>query len=273
MADTMVDFVAYVARQLVDRSGRGAGRAHGARRRDRASPPRCERRYRKGDRPPGPRHPSAAHDRARERDEARRAPPARDRGVTPGNALPEARWVRVGRIGRSHGVNGAVVVEDASEDPERFANGARVYVDRQPATVVESKRASGRPVIRLDRPVSRGALLELPAEELPALPEGELYAFQLEGLDVEDRGGRAARQGRTGDAGRRERRARARHAAFCCRSSRTASEPSSSTPAGSWSPPVSCRARFGMKTRRRGAMGGCDARTQGACVSGGYVRD
>ena len=105
--------------------------------------------------------------------------------MTPGNALPEARWVRVGRIGRSHGVDGAVVVEDASEDPERFANGARVYVDRQPATVVESKRASGRPVIRLDRPVSRGALLELPAEELPALPEGELYAFQLEGLAVE----------------------------------------------------------------------------------------
>ena len=105
--------------------------------------------------------------------------------MTPGNELPEARWVRVGRVGRSHGVNGAVVVEDASEDPERFANGARVYVDRQPATVVESKRASGRPVIRLDRPVSRGALLELPAEELPALPEGELYAFQLEGLAVE----------------------------------------------------------------------------------------
>ena len=105
--------------------------------------------------------------------------------MTPGNALPEARWVRVGRIGRSHGVNGAVVVEDASEDPERFASGARVYVDRQPATVVESKRASGRPVIRLDRPVSRGALLELPVEELPALPEGELYAFQLEGLAVE----------------------------------------------------------------------------------------
>ena len=51
--------------------------------------------------------------------------------------------------------------------------------------MVESKRASGRPVIRLDRPVSRGALLELPAEELPALPEGELYAFQLEGLAVE----------------------------------------------------------------------------------------
>jgi ribosomal 30S subunit maturation factor RimM len=84
-----------------------------------------------------------------------------------------------------------VVVEEASDDPGRFAPGARVYVDRRPATVVESKRAAGRPVIRLDRPASRGAWLELPADELPALPEGELYAFELEGLDVVVEGGDA----------------------------------------------------------------------------------
>jgi 16S rRNA processing protein RimM len=97
--------------------------------------------------------------------------------------------VTVGRVGRPHGLDGAVTVEDSSDDPDRFAAGARVYVDREPATVLESKRASGRPVIRLDRPVSRGALLELPAEELPPLPEGELYAFQLEGLRVDVDGG------------------------------------------------------------------------------------
>jgi 16S rRNA processing protein RimM len=110
--------------------------------------------------------------------------------VTSGGPPGQRRWISVGRVGRAHGLAGHVVVEDASDDPVRFAPGARVYVDREPATVVESKRASGRPVVRLDRPVTRGALLELPAEELPELPEGELYAYQLEGLRVELEDGR-----------------------------------------------------------------------------------
>ena len=33
--------------------------------------------------------------------------------------------VAVGRVGKPHGIRGAFVVEDASEDPERFAVGAR----------------------------------------------------------------------------------------------------------------------------------------------------
>jgi ribosomal 30S subunit maturation factor RimM len=66
-----------------------------------------------------------------------------------------------------------------------------VYVGREPATVVESKRAGrGRLVVRLDRPVERGAALELPADELPAPEEGSFYAFQLVGLAVTEEGGR-----------------------------------------------------------------------------------
>jgi 16S rRNA processing protein RimM len=95
-------------------------------------------------------------------------------------------WVSVGRVGRSHGLGGGFVVEAASDDPSRFAPGALVYANREPTAVVESKTAGGRLVVRLDRPVERGALLELPAEQLPALPEGEYYAFQLVGLAVED---------------------------------------------------------------------------------------
>ena len=37
-------------------------------------------------------------------------------------------WVAVGRVGRPHGREGAFVVERASESPERFAVGARVYL-------------------------------------------------------------------------------------------------------------------------------------------------
>lgn len=100
-------------------------------------------------------------------------------------------WVSIGRVGRSHGLGGAFVVERASDDPARFAPGARIYVEREPAEVVESKRAGGRLVIRLDRPVARGVALELPVTELPDAEDDSYYVFQLVGLAVEEQGGGA----------------------------------------------------------------------------------
>jgi 16S rRNA processing protein RimM len=44
-------------------------------------------------------------------------------------------------------------------------------------------------VIRLDREVPRGAELAVPRGELPPTGEGEYYAFQLVGLEVEEEGG------------------------------------------------------------------------------------
>jgi 16S rRNA processing protein RimM len=98
--------------------------------------------------------------------------------------------VTVGRVGRPHGLAGAFVVEDASDDPERFSAGATVYVERDAATVVESKTAGGRVVVRLDRNVRRGAALELPESELPPAGEDAFYVYQLVGLTVEEEGGR-----------------------------------------------------------------------------------
>ena len=98
-------------------------------------------------------------------------------------------WVAVGRVGRPHGLAGAFVVEEASEDPARFAEGATVYVGRQPAGVVESKRAGARLIVRLDRTAARGAALEVPVAELPPPGEGEYYVHDLVGLMVEEEGG------------------------------------------------------------------------------------
>jgi 16S rRNA processing protein RimM len=92
-------------------------------------------------------------------------------------------------VGRPHGLAGAFVVEAASEDPRRFDPGAAVLVDGEPAEVVERKRAGGRLVVRLDRPVKRGAALEVRRDELPEPAEGEYYVFQLVGLGVEEEGG------------------------------------------------------------------------------------
>ena len=98
--------------------------------------------------------------------------------------------VAVGRVGRAHGLDGSFVVEDASESPERFAVGAALFVDGEPATVQASKRAGGRPVIRLDRRADRGATLAVPRDALPPPGEDSYYAFQLVGLPVEQEDGR-----------------------------------------------------------------------------------
>jgi len=97
--------------------------------------------------------------------------------------------VQVGKVGKPHGLDGAFVVEQASEDPERFAEGATLLVGGDPARIVESKRAGGRPVIRLDREAARGEAIELDRDDLPEPAEGEYYAFQLVGLEVEELGG------------------------------------------------------------------------------------
>lgn len=98
--------------------------------------------------------------------------------------------VAVGRVGRSHGIDGSFVVEEASDDPRRFDVGAELLVDGSRATVVASKRAGGRPVIKLDRAAPRRAELCVRREDLPPPEEGSYYVFQLIGLLVREEGGR-----------------------------------------------------------------------------------
>ena len=97
--------------------------------------------------------------------------------------------VQVGKVGKPHGLEGAFVVEEASQDPDRFAVGTTLLVGGEIAEVVESKKAGGRPVIRLDRDVPRGAGIEVERGDLPEPGENEYYAFQLVGLEVEEAGG------------------------------------------------------------------------------------
>ena len=97
----------------------------------------------------------------------------------------------VGRVGRPHGLNGAFVVEQPSSEPDRFAVGALLYAGGEPAKVVESKRAGGsRLVVKLDRPVERGAALEIDRDTLAEPGEDEYYVFQLVGLAVVEEAGR-----------------------------------------------------------------------------------
>jgi len=103
----------------------------------------------------------------------------------PGDAV-----VRVGRVGRPHGVDGAFVVENASEDPSRFEVGAQLLVDGEQATVVLSRQVGkGRRAIKLDQRVERGAELTVSRDALPALDSGSYYVADLVGMEVVDEDG------------------------------------------------------------------------------------
>jgi len=99
--------------------------------------------------------------------------------------------VPIGKVGRPHGVDGSFFVEGPSNRDDAFARGAKVWVDGEEAEIVGFRRGSGgRPVIRLDRRVPRGATLAVPRASLPELEEDAYYHFQLVGLVVEEEGGR-----------------------------------------------------------------------------------
>jgi 16S rRNA processing protein RimM len=56
--------------------------------------------------------------------------------------------------------------------------------------ILESKRARGRPVIRLERDVPRGATLAVPRAALTQLEPDSFYVFELRGLEVVEEGGK-----------------------------------------------------------------------------------
>lgn len=98
--------------------------------------------------------------------------------------------VPIGRVGRPHGLDGAFVVEHASDDDGRWHVGASLLVDGRAATIELSRRVGGgRRAIRLDRPVERGAMLAVRRSELPSPGPDTYYAFQLVGLRVVDEDG------------------------------------------------------------------------------------
>ncbi len=99
--------------------------------------------------------------------------------------------VRIGKVGRPHGIDGAFFVEQPSDDGRWWKTGATFLADGAPVEVITHRRSSGRPVIKLDRPVERGAALEVDRDALPPTAEDEYYAFELAGLPVVEENGRA----------------------------------------------------------------------------------
>ena len=99
--------------------------------------------------------------------------------------------VRIGRVGRPHGIDGSFFVEQPSDDSRWWKTGATFLAGGTPVEVVAHRTSSGRPVIKVEPPAERGALLEVERDQLPPTEEDEYYAFELVGLEVVEEGGRA----------------------------------------------------------------------------------
>jgi 16S rRNA processing protein RimM len=96
--------------------------------------------------------------------------------------------MRVGRVGRAHGLDGSFHVIDAR--PELLSPGLELL---EVGVIVERKGSPDRPIIRIDTAADRTAAEELRGRELnvdealrPPLEEDEYLAEDLEGCRVVD---------------------------------------------------------------------------------------
>jgi 16S rRNA processing protein RimM len=107
---------------------------------------------------------------------------------------PDEGYVAVGRVLGPFGLKGELKVQPLTDNADRFKAGARLWAGQQPITVAASREAQNHLYLMLkgfnDRQSVdklRHALLQVPETDLPPLPEGEFYRFQLIGMTVVSR--------------------------------------------------------------------------------------
>lgn len=102
-------------------------------------------------------------------------------------------YLAIGFLRRPHGVTGEMIMDLHTDFPERIKKGRKVYIgEKRETAALESVRAHGRGLlVRLrgyDTPESAGRFrnqwVYVKAEELPPLPEGQYYQYELIGLNV-----------------------------------------------------------------------------------------
>ncbi len=106
-------------------------------------------------------------------------------------AEPDAGFVAVGRVLGPFGLKGELKVQTLTDNADRFKAKAKLWAGQQPVSVLRAREAQGHLYLTFkgfpDRESAdkfRHALLQIPEAELPPLPDGEYYRFQLLGLTV-----------------------------------------------------------------------------------------
>jgi 16S rRNA processing protein RimM len=98
--------------------------------------------------------------------------------------------VQIGKVGKPHGIDGAFFIEQPSADDRWWKVGSKFFAGGAEVEVVAARRSSGRPIVKLDRAVERGAPIEVERDALPPTEDDEYYAFELVGLPVVEENGR-----------------------------------------------------------------------------------
>ena len=100
-------------------------------------------------------------------------------------------WLRAGRVGSPHGLDGSFHVVEAR--PQLLVLGACVSVRGRPLEITRRAGTDQRPILRLegceDRPAAqelRGEELMVTREQAPELEQDEWWAEDLEGCAVRD---------------------------------------------------------------------------------------
>lgn len=103
----------------------------------------------------------------------------------------ERSWLRAGRVGRPHGLDGSFLVAEPNAQLLRAASS--LSVAGRSRLIVRLAGHDGRMIVRLEgcedrdgAEALRGSELLVPRGEAPALGPDEWWAEDLEGLDVVD---------------------------------------------------------------------------------------
>ncbi len=104
-------------------------------------------------------------------------------------------YITIGRFGRPRGVSGDLYIIPATDDPERFLELSEIVAvgegKRKKLQFESVEIIGGRPVARVKGVRSReeatlltNLSIEIPIEQVRALPEGSYYQFDLVGCKV-----------------------------------------------------------------------------------------
>ena len=104
----------------------------------------------------------------------------------------------MGWIRGPHGTRGELKVSTLTDFPERFELGSELWANGARYRVSGVRPHGGGLLVELEGIEMRdqaealsGALLEVPEQKLASLPDGQYFRFQIIGMEVVDREGRA----------------------------------------------------------------------------------
>lgn len=117
-----------------------------------------------------------------------------------GSPKGESIYLAIGFIRRPHGVSGEVIMDLHTDFPERIKAGRKVYLgeSHEPFTLGSTRPHGDGMLVRIrgyETPESAGRFrnqwVYVKAAEVPQLPEGQHYKYELIGLSVVEEGGAA----------------------------------------------------------------------------------